>query len=213
MLNWQLELCSKNPDLNQIKTWLTVNPEEIPFLIENLKSNGDLLRHNAFLLTQELARENGQFLYPYWQILAEMLSNSNNFFRSIAIQILAMLCPIDQDNQFELIKDDYFALLHGGSIMTIRYIVLSIPTIFLSKPTLRPYLLEILFHIEKYVNVLPERIDLIKNDILLTFESIWPEVSDKNQMLAFAEKAIDAQSPKTKNQAKRFLKKHSNLQN
>lgn len=213
MLNWQLELCSKNPDLNQIQTWLIVNPEEIPFLIENLKSNDDLLRHNAFLLTQKLARENGQLLYPFWQLLAEMLSDSNNFFRSIAIHILAKLCAVDQENQFELIKDDYFALLLSGCIMTIRTIVLSIPTIFLSKPALRPDLLERLFHIEKYVNVLPERVDLIKNDILITFESIRVAVSDKNQMLTFAKNAMDAQSPKTKNQAKRFLKKYSSLQN
>ena len=70
MLDWQLELSSKNPDFYHIQVWLTINPEEIPFLIENLKSNDDLLRHNSFLLAQRIARENGTLLYPFWEALS-----------------------------------------------------------------------------------------------------------------------------------------------
>jgi len=120
MFDWQLELNTQNPDLSHIQAWLTINPNEIPYLIENLKSNEDTLHFNSFLLAQSIVRYEGALLYPYWQDLAAMLKDSNNFYRSIAIHILAALCPIDQENKFELIKDDYFAHLHNGSIMTIR---------------------------------------------------------------------------------------------
>ena len=47
------------------------------------------------ILAQKIARNEGTLLYPFWQDLAAMLNDPNNFFRSIAIQILASLCPID----------------------------------------------------------------------------------------------------------------------
>ncbi len=212
MLDWQLELNTKNPDFSHIQVWLTINPNEMPFLIENLKSNEDTLRFNSFLLAQRIARDEGALLYPYWEDLVAMLRDSNNFFRSIAIQILAALCPIDLEYKFESIKDDYFAHLHSGSIMTIRYLVQSITAIFLAKPNLRPYLMNILLHIEKHVNLKPERIDLLRNDILIVFEEIWEKIDEKEPLIEFAEKAFHSQSPKTKNQAKRFLKKYLNLQ-
>jgi len=208
MLDWQLELNTKNPNFSQIQAWLTVYPDELPFLIANLKSNEDTQRFNSFMLAQKIAQDEGTLLYPYWQDLAAMLKDSNNFYRSIAIQILAALCPIDQDNKFELIKEDYFAHFHSGSIMTIRYLIQSTPAIFLAKPNLRPYLMNILLHIEKHVNLKPERIDLLKNDILIIFEDIWEKIEDKEPLIAFAEKAIQAQSPKTKKQAREFIKKY-----
>jgi len=190
MLDWQLELNTKNPDFSHIQAWLTVNPNEMPYLIENLKSNKDTLRFNSFLLAQSIARDEGALLYPFWQDLAAMLEDSNNFHRSIAIQILAALCPIDQENKLESIKEDYFANLHSGSIMTIRYLIQSISAIFLSKPNLRPYLVNILLRIEKHVNLKPERIDLLKNDILVVFEEIWEKIDEKEPLIAFAEKSI-----------------------
>ena len=208
MLDWQLELITKNPDFSHIQTWLTVNPNEMPYLIENLKSNEDTLRFNSFLLAQSIARDEGALLYPFWEELAAMLKDSNNFHRSIAIQILAALCPIDQEDKFESIKEDYFGNLHSGSIMTIRYLIQSTTAIFLAKPNLQPYLMNILLHIEKHVNLKPERIDLLRNDILIVFEEIWGKIDEKEPLIEFAEKAIQVQSPKTKKQAREFLKKY-----
>jgi len=210
MFDWQYELNTKTPNLAPIQAWLTVNPNEIPHLIENLKSNEDSLRFNSFLLTQSIAREEGSLLYPYWQEFVSMLNDSNNFFRSIAIQILAALCPIDQENKFEWIQDDYFSHLHSGSIMTIRYLIQSFPVIYQAKPNLRSYLLSIMLHIEKHVNLKAERIDLVRNDILIVFEEIWELIGEKEPLVEFAEKALQAQSPKTKKQAKDFLKKYKN---
>lgn len=208
MLDWQLELNTKNPNFSQIQAWLNVNPGEIPYLIENLKSSEDNLRFNSFVLAQSIARDEGTLLYPFWQDLAEMLKDSNNFFRSIAIQILAALCTVDQENKFEFIKDDYFSHLHSGSIMTIRYLIQSTSAIFLAKPNLRPFLMSILLHIEKHVNLKPERIDLLRNDILVVFEEIWEKIDNKEPLIEFAEKAIQVKSLKTKKQAKEFLKKY-----
>jgi hypothetical protein len=208
MLDWQFELNTKNPNFSQIQAWLTVNSDEIPVLIANLKSNEDTLRFNSFMLAQKIAQDEGTLLYPYWQDLAAMLIDSNNFYRSIAIQILAALCPVDQEDKFESIKEDYFANLHSGSIMTIRYLIQSISAIYLAKPNLRPFLMDVLLEIEKNANLKPERIDLIKNDILIVFENMWENIEDEEPLIAFAEKAMDAQSPKTRKQAKEFLKRY-----
>jgi len=208
MLDWQLELNTKNPNFSHIQAWLTINPNEIPFLVENLKSNDDTLRFNSFVLAQSIARDDGALLYPFWEDLVAMLKDSNNYFRSIAIQLLAALCPTDLENKFESIKEDYFSHLHSGSIMTIRYLIQSTSAIFLAKPSLRPFLMSILLHIEKHVNLMPERIDLIRTDILVVFEEIWEKIDNKEPMIEFAEKAIQVQSPKTKKQAREFLKKN-----
>lgn len=43
-----IELNTKNPDFSHIQAWLKINPNEKPYLIENLKSNEDTLRFNSF---------------------------------------------------------------------------------------------------------------------------------------------------------------------
>ena len=95
--------------------------------------------------------------------------------------------------------------------MTIRYLIQSTLAIFLTKPNLRPYLINILLHIEKHVNLKPERIDLLKNYILVVFVEIWEKIEDKEPKIAFAGKAIQAHSPKTKKHAREFLKKYKIL--
>lgn len=70
--------------------------------------------------------------------------------------------------------------------------------------------MNILLHIEKHVNLKPERIDLLRNDILIVFDEIWKKTDENEPLIAFAEKVIQAQSQKTKKQAREFIKKKFN---
>jgi hypothetical protein len=207
MLDWQLELTTKTPNLTSLQAWLTANPQEISYLVENLHSTNDTLRFNSFLLAQMIAADQGLLLYAYWDNFASLLMDENNFFRSIGIQLLALLSPFDREEKFELIKDGYFSHLHSGSIMTIRYLIQSMEILYRSKPALRAYIMDVLLHLEKYVNLQQERIDLAKCDVLIVFEALWPTLDNQAELRQFAEEALQAKSAKTQKQARAFLKK------
>ena len=141
--------------------------------------------------------------------MPNLIKSTNNYERSIAVRLLALLCRVDENQYFESIREDYFGLLHGGSIMTARYLIQSVADIFKSKPDLREDLLNILLHIELYTNLIPERIDLMKTDILVCFDEIFNLIKDPAELIHFAQQATTCQSPKTRKQAKFFLKNHS----
>ncbi len=54
----------------------------------------------------------------------------------------------------------------------------------------------------------PERIDLLKADVIQSFEEIFDTSKQKKKILAFVEKQVDCASPKTQKVAKEFLSKY-----
>ena len=137
MHDWQYELKSKNPDLIPLAAWFQVNPELIPQLINGLKSPDDTFRFNTFSLAQQICQSTPQLLYPHWNQIAQLIKSTNNYERSTAVRLLALLCRVDENQYFESIQEDYFGLLRGGSIMTARFIIQSMTDIYFSKPDLR----------------------------------------------------------------------------
>ncbi|PKO13759.1 MAG: hypothetical protein CVU39_17180 [Chloroflexi bacterium HGW-Chloroflexi-10] len=208
MEDWQLELSAKSANLETIQFYLQTQTDKLATLVLGLTSPDDTYRYNSFMLCQQICKVEPEILYPYWPEVEAMLPSENNYHRSIAILLLGALCPADSKGCFELIADRYFSYLNGGSVMTARYIVQSCTTIFRSKPALRTLITDILLHIENYCNLPPERIDLLRTDILDCLEQLYPLLTEKDSALRFAEAALSAKSPKTCKTAKLFLKKH-----
>jgi len=209
MEDWQLELFCKSANLDSISFYLKSNPEKIFLLVNGLSSQDDTFRYNNFLLSEQLCQEDASLLYPYWQQIEAMLPSENNYHRSIAVRLLAALCPADVDNRFESIMTEYFSCLRGGSIMTARYIVQSCSLIFVNKPDLRSRIVDTLLCIEDYCDLPPERVDLIRVDILDFLDAVFALLNETDSALDFAKAALSAHSPKTRQAAKLFLKKHS----
>ena len=208
MEDWQLELKSKTPDLSLLANWMEVNPEQIPLLVEGLTSPDETFRFNSFNLVLQVCGSSPKLIYPFWNQFVQLLRSDNNFQRSIAVQILAALCKADQNQWFETIQEEYFGLLNCGSIMTARYIIQSASLIFIAKPDLREDIKDLFLHIDSVSGLIPDRIDLLKTDILVFFETVFEYLQNPDEVIEFAQKAITSQSPKTRKQAKIFLKEH-----
>lgn len=211
MEDWQLELISKTPELSFLANWLEVNPEQIPLLVQGLTSPDDTFRFNSFNLVLQVCGSSPELIYPFWDQFVELLRSDNNFQRSIAVQILAALCKIDQNQWFETIQQEYFALLNCGSIMTARYVIQSAAEVYFAKPALRDSLETLFLKIDSISGLIPERIDLLKCDILVFFESVFKYLQNPDKIIEFAQRATSCQSPKTRKQAKIFLEKFAEI--
>ena len=134
-----------------------------------------------------------------------MLSSENSYHQNIAVCLLANLTACDQPRKFEKLFDQYFSLLEAGGMILARYVAQSAGIIARYKPHLQAKITQRLLSIERSHQ--PQK-ELIKTDVINSFDQYFKEARDKEEILAFVNRQIKSSSPKTQKAAKVFLKKH-----
>jgi hypothetical protein len=117
------------------------------------------------------------------------------------------LTGVDEENRFEDIFDQYFGLLNDEKVMTARYLARSAGRIARAKPHLQARITERLLGIDGTHHA-QGRKDLIKADIIQSFEEFFKDTGGQEEILAFVEKQLGCSSPKTRKAAKAFLNKY-----
>lgn len=176
-------------------------------MLQGLRAKDDALRYNCFKVLLQISESQPLVLYPEWDYLVELLGSSNSYHRSSALCIIANLASVDTQERLDAIFDQYFRLLDDESLVVARYAARNAGKIASSKPHLQRRISEKLLDIgEIYHN--PERRDLIKADVIESFEAFFEESEGKETILAFVEEQLGCSSPKTRKAAKEFLNRH-----
>jgi hypothetical protein len=89
-------------------------------------------------------------------------------------------------------------------VIPVRYLLLNIWRVGKARPSYIPEIKEILFSIDK---INQEHKGLLKGDALLAFAELWDllDHDTKKEVMSFAKKLVDSDSPKTRKEAKKFL--------
>lgn len=105
-------------------------------LISSLTDKNDQVAYGC--LKQLLAEsEKTNAVYPYFDIFAEMINNSNSYFRTRAMLLIAANARWDTDNKIDGIIDLYLKHIMDEKPITSRQIIKTLPDIARYKNNLR----------------------------------------------------------------------------
>jgi len=199
----------KDPDLEEATQLAMTDGEVLQEMLKGIVSKQDVYRYNCFKVLLQISEKEPVILYPGWDYFVGLLDSSNSYHRSISLRIIANLTRVDTEKRFDDIFDAYFDLLDDEGVVTARYLAGSAAAIGRHKPYLQARIVKRLLGIDNTHHE-EGRKDLIKGDIIETFESFLEGSSDKEEILAFVKAQVKSSSPRTGKIAKGFLKKHSN---
>jgi hypothetical protein len=194
----------EHPSLEKAVQLALADGKVLKGILDGIVAKDDAYRYNCFKVLLQISENQPLVLYPEWGYFVELLESSNAYHRSTALQLVANLTSVDEENRFEDIFDQYFDLLNDEKVMTARYLARSAGRIAISKPHLQARITERLLGIDGTHHA-QGRKDLIKADIIQSFEEFFEDAGDKEEILAFVENQLGCSSPKTRKAAKAFL--------
>jgi hypothetical protein len=195
----------EHPSLEKAVQLALTDEKVLKGILDGILSKDDAYRYNCFKVLLQISEDQPLVLYPEWDYFIALLGSSNAYHRSIAVQILANLTPVDAQHRFEAVFDRYFDLLDDEKIIVTRSLVHSAGTIARAKPSLQARIVERLLGIDETHH---KHKDLSKADAIHSFEVFFEGYPDKERILGFVEQQLGCSSPKTRKTAKAFLDKH-----
>jgi hypothetical protein len=203
------EQLGQKQDLNiaEVAQVAASDPVLVAELLDGLEAKNDVYRYNCFQVLTYLSEQQPKMLVPAWDRLVQLLDSDNAYHRSCAVNLLANLVRADPEDRFAGIFDQYVGLLDDEKVMVARYLARNMGKIALARPNLQSKIVDRLIAIDQAHHT-QGRKDLIKSDIIGSFEEFYEESQDKARIRTFVEEQLDCSSPKTRQAAKRFLKVH-----
>jgi hypothetical protein len=195
------------PDLDEIARSAVADAEILKGLLDGVVSKDDAYRYNCFRALLQISENEPLALYPEWDYFVPLLASRNAYHRSVAVQMLARLTPVDAEKRFEAILEPYLGMLDDESVMVARYLAQNAARIVKAKPSLREQITARLLDVDRTHHP-QSRKDLVKADIIETCHAFFAESQDKEKILAFAEQQLESSSPKARTAAKAFLREH-----
>jgi hypothetical protein len=178
-------------------------------LVEGCFARDETYRYNCVRVLFRAIEAHPGLFYPYWERFAGRIRDPNGFYRSTAAQALAHLASVDDDRRLDAILDAHLRMLDDEKIMVARYFTQTIHLVAEARPDLRERIVDCLLGVEATRHN-ESRLSLLKTDVLGAFDALFDAlpVQQRKEILAFAAKALDSESPSTRKAARAFLEKH-----
>ena len=194
-------------DLERVSQMALSDKDLLQKLILGLENKKEIYRYNCEKTLCKISEENPSTLYPNWENFVSLLDSKNSYHRCCGLNLLANLSRTDPENKFDPLFDKYFGLLNDPKFIPAVFVARNAGRIMKNKPHLQKRIIQILLAVDQTKRD-PERIDLLKADVIQSFEEIFDTSKQKKKILAFVEKQVDCASPKTQKVAKEFLSKY-----
>ncbi len=203
------ELPEKESDVESRAHKALTDKAALTELLAGILSKKDEIRSPSFKALLLISEEHPELLYPHWDYFAALLESNNTFLKYQAIYLIASLTKADTANKFERLFDTYYNLLDDKSIIPASHAALNSGKIARAKPELQTRITDRLLRIDETHHE-PDHKDLIKSYVIDAFDEYFDVAEDKEMILEFVRRQLESGSPKTRKNAKEFLKKWEN---
>ena len=197
---------TKDGLFNLVKT----NNNLIPDIIKGVSSSKATIRYSCAKVLMDLSEENPEKIYDYMDFFINLLYSKYRILTWNAIITIANLTKVDTMKKFDKIFDKYFGLLHDEYMVTVANIVGSSRKIALAKPYLINKITTELLKVDKIkitLHLTEECKRVIAEKTIISFDTFFSKIEDKEKVLSFAEKHINSSRKTLKNEAEKFIKK------
>lgn len=167
-----------------------------------------MVYYHCYEVLREASILQPELFYLYWDEIAPLLHHPNSYHRDFAVEILANLTPVDREDRFARIADEYFAILSDEKFMTANLCLQNLGKIYQSKPALRKRILEALLGLEQLSPYSPKQTALLQADVLEILDQVYTQAPDPDRIRAYIQAQRASLSPKTRRKAKELARKY-----
>lgn len=198
------ELKDKDADIESMIEKALKNEGLLREAIDGLKVKQETYRYNCYKVLYSVSQDHPDILYPYWDTFAESLTSQNSYHKMAAVHLIANLTRVDTENRFDKIFDTYYGLLDDWSMVVAYYTAAASGRIVKAKPHMAKSITDKLLNIDNTSHETGRK-ELIKTGVIEAFGDFFAESDDKDKIVAFVEKQLNSESPKTRKTARAFL--------
>jgi hypothetical protein len=207
------QVAAKGADLSAIAEMLIQKSEQIPALIEALKtekSSRKFAYEKALRMTSE---KQPASIYPYFDFFCSLLDHDNSFLKWGAIMTVANLTAADTQKKFEKIFRKYFDPIGGPVMVTAANLIGSSVMIARAKPELTNAITKEILRVEKARFQLkgqlsPECRNVAIGHAINALDDLYDGIEDKAEVLKFVKRQIKNTRQSVAKSAERFIRKH-----
>ena len=203
-------LLDKSLTKDELFKLVKTNNKLIPDIIKGVSSSKATIRYSCAKVLMDLSEENPEKIYDYMDFFINLLDSKYRILTWNAIITIANLTKVDTMKKFDKIFDKYFGLLHDEYMVTVANIVGSSSKIALAKPYLINKITTELLKVDKIkitLHLTEECKRVIAEKTIISFDTFFSKIEDKEKVLSFAEKHINSSRKTLKNEAEKFIKK------
>ena len=174
--------------------------------IEGIQSSDEKIRARSFSDLYPLSGSNPGFLYPYWDVFEDMLRSPEITSRYYAIHILSNLASADKGYKFRHIFNLWFYdLLNHESPVIAPHIAEKSGKIVKAIPALENKVTPLLLNASRTSAC--RHPELLKAYVLAAFETYFPLIPNKEEVIQYIKDQVTSTSPTTRNKAKDLIRK------
>jgi len=186
----------------------------LPILLEIIETDKTALKFFCEKIIHQVSQRQPGLLYPYFERMAALTHNENNFIKWGFIQSLPNLLVVDQAHKWPKVNQHFLALLDSPSVVTYGSAVAGIPKIVRQYPQYEPEYVSKLLKVDQHTflykgEVSPECQNVSKAHIIDCFTQMYPDSKFKQQILSFVQANRENPRKQVRQKAARFLKNHS----
>ena len=167
-----------------------------------------MVYHHSYSIISQASQMRPELFYEYWDNFSLLLDHPNSYNRDFGLVLLANLTPVDKDNKFRDVFNDYYSHINDEKFMTARKCVENTAKILESKAELTEDITDILLDVNNRCDFPLKQIALLKSDIIELFYKFYGQINDKEQVNEFVKEELNSLSPKTRKLAKKFMEKY-----
>jgi hypothetical protein len=150
-----------------------------------ISNDGILVYYHSFLIIDGASKREPSLFYGSWDKIVSLMDYENSYHRNYAMQIIANLTKVDNQNRFEQIIDKYYRQLNDEKFLTRRYCLLNSREIIINKPLLcDPIIDRIILSIRTSENTEKQQ-NLIISDFISVISDIDFLVKEKKVITEF----------------------------
>jgi len=206
----------EDPKLNRF-----MNEEEIASIIREdekalseakesllVKRDDDLcscVKYNCLKAFLAVSEETPEKLYSSFDFFVKLLDNENAYLRFLAVKVIANLTKVDEQDKFNEIFDKYYSML-GDKTSIVPAQVAGVSGIIVNfKPELEEKITNKLLDVEKLCE--SRQKELVCGYAVEAFGEYFKEAKEKERIIEFVKRQKNSESPRTRKQAREFLKR------
>jgi hypothetical protein len=178
----------------------------LPIILEGLSAKEGRVKFKSAKVLKLISENNPELLYLYFEVFQKLLHSDNNILKWNAIDIMANLTPVDSDNKFDALFDEYFDLFCQGSLITAAHIAENSAVIADTKPALCDKITNVLLSVENIPLPTEECRNILKGKVIESLAKYFDRVTDKGKINKFVENQLGNSRNATKKKAEKFLR-------
>ncbi len=144
-----------------------------------------MVYYHSFLIIDGASKREPSLFYGSWGKFESLLDYENSYHRNYAMQIIANLTKVDNQNRFEQLIDKYYTRLNDNKFLTRRYCVLNSREIIINKPFLCDSIVNRLILSIKTSENSEKQQNLIISDFINVISDIASLIKEKKIIIEF----------------------------